>query len=161
MTVKTELSALIATFRNRNHAAPFLAELKRAGFTDDQIGVLAPNGKRSDEVEEDTLAGALSGGLLGAVAGAVASGLIPGIGPVIASGLLAGVLGGAAVGATAGGVLGALIGLGVPEAEARKHEQELLAGRTLVVVQAEARGGEALAILRRCQRDLSTKEGPT
>jgi hypothetical protein len=73
--------------------------------------------------------------------------LIPGVGPIVATGLLAGVLGGAAAGATAGGALGALIGLGIPEDEARSHEEEFLAGRTLVVVQALGRGTEALAIL--------------
>jgi hypothetical protein len=58
-------------------------------------------------------------------------------------------LGGAAAGAAAGGVLGALIALGIPEDEARRHEQEFLAGHTLVVVQALGRGAEALAILDR------------
>ena len=57
----------------------------------------------------------------------------------------------------AGGVLGALIGLGIPETEARRYEAEFHAGRTLVVVQAIGRGGEALAILQRCN---AKKPGP-
>jgi hypothetical protein len=96
--------------------------------------------------------------VLGAVAGLVATGLIPGIGPVFATGLLVGVLGGAAAGAAAGGVLGTLIGLGIPEEKARHYEQEFLAGRTLVAVQAEGRGGEALVILRRCQAARHPRE---
>jgi hypothetical protein len=45
--------------------------------------------------------------------------------------------------------MGALLGLGIPEEEARQYEGHLRAGRTLVAVQAPARCGEALAILRR------------
>ncbi len=103
------------------------------------------------KVEEAAAAGAVTGGALGAFTGAVATGMIPGVGPVVAAGLLAGVLGGAAAGAAAGSVLGALISLGIPDDEARKREQEFLAGRTLVVVQALGRGGEALSILGRDQ----------
>jgi hypothetical protein len=72
---------------------------------------------------------------------------------VIAAGLLAGVLGGAAAGAAAGGIVGALVGLGIPEDEAHRYQEEFLQGRTLVVVQAVARGAEAIGILRRCERD--------
>jgi hypothetical protein len=69
------------------------------------------------------------------------------------------VLGGAAAGATAGGVLGALLGLGIPEEQARQYEQEFLAGRTVVVVQAAGRAAEALAILRRRQDAANEKAG--
>ena len=151
MTVAHEVSALIATFADRSRAERFVKELKRVGFKDDEIGMLSPH-EHKDAVEEDAVAGALTGGALGAVAGAVASGVIPGIGPVIAAGILTGLIGGAAAGAAAGGILGALISLGVPEDQAHNYEEEFLAGRTLVVVQALGRGGVAMEALRRCNR---------
>jgi hypothetical protein len=148
-----QISGVITTFADVRHAKHYVEELKRAGFRDGEVEMHVPHGKAL-EVEEDALAGAISGGMVGAVAGVVATGLIPGAGAVIAGGLLAGALGGAAAGAAAGGILGALVGLGLPEDQARRYEEEFLAGRTLVVVQALGRGGEALDILRRCQADL-------
>jgi hypothetical protein len=149
MKSKREITGVIATFHDRKHAEHYVEELKRAGFKDDEIGILGPPSK-GDNVEEDALAGAITGGMLGAVAGAAATVFIPGIGPFVASGLLVSVLGGTVAGATAGGALGALIGLGIPEEKAREHERELMAGRTLVVVQAEGRGWQAMELLENC-----------
>lgn len=152
MSVARQTTAVIATFASRRHADRFVEELRRAGFGDEEVGVLAPHGPADEtKAEEGAVVGAVSGGALGALAGAVATGLIPGVGPVLAVGLLAGVVGGAVTGAAAGGVVGALVGLGVPEAAARRYEQEVQAGRTLVVVQAPGRSGEALTVLRRCE----------
>lgn len=159
MAVSQEVSALITTFANRKDAERFVTELKRSGFKDAEIGMLSPHDK-ADEIEDDALAGAITGGAVGAAAGAVAAGLIPGIGPVIAAGLLTSLLGGAAAGAAAGGIVGALVGLGIPEDEAQKYQEEFLHGRTLVVVQAVARGGEALGILRRCQQNTAAAAPP-
>jgi Heat induced stress protein YflT len=154
MAVSTQTTALIATFADRRRAERFVEELRREGFQNDEIGMVSPGPEpQESHVGEDAAAGALTGGVLGAFAGALATGLIPGVGPVIAAGLLAGVLGGGAAGAATGGVLGALIGLGVPEEEARRHEQAFQAGRTLVVVQSRTRNAEALAILRRLERE--------
>lgn len=151
MTIKTkdQITALIATFTERRHADHFVDELKRAGFKDDEIGLVAPHDDELEPVEEGAVAGAITGGALGAAAGALATGLIPGVGPVVAAGILTGMLGGLAAGAGTGSLVGALIGLGIPEDEAHKYEQEFLAGRTLVVVQALGRGGDAMAILNR------------
>ncbi len=161
MTSRSQISGVIATFADRAHANHFVAELKRAGFRDDEIEVVAPRGKPSTEVEEDAMAGAISGGMVGAAAGVVAATLLPVLAPVAAAGLLAGALGGAAAGASAGGLLGALVGLGLPEDQARRHEQEVLTGRTLVAVQAIGRGGEAIVILRRCEADLKSTVPPS
>jgi hypothetical protein len=157
MAVSTQTTALIATFADRRRAERFLEELRREGFQSAEIGMVSPHPEApktpETQVEEGAAAGALAGGVLGAFAGALATGLIPGVGPVIAAGLLAGVLGGGVAGAATGGVLGALIGLGVPEEEARLHEQAFQAGRTLVVVQSRTRNAEALGILRRLERE--------
>jgi len=160
MNAKQNISAVIATFADHRHADHFVDELKRAGFKSDEIEVHYAHG-RGENIEEEAVVGAISGGMLGAAAGAVATGLIPGVGPLVAGGVLAGVLGGTAAGVTTGGVIGALVGLGVPEEKARQHEQEFLAGRTLVLVQAVLRGGEALAILRRCEKTLGIRVPPT
>lgn len=153
MTVKQEVSSVLATFADRRHAEYFVEELKRAGFSEDEIVILRPQ-IPAQETDEEAVAGAITGGMVGAVAGAVATGLIPGIGPVLATGLLVGILGGA----TTGGILGALVGLGIHEEKAHRHAQAVEAGHTLVVVQAIGRGGEAVAILRRCEESFSTGE---
>jgi hypothetical protein len=157
MTVSEQVTALIATFRERHQADRFVEELKHAGFQPDQYGLIAPH-EAENPVEEGAVAGAIGGGVIGVAAGAAVTGAIPGIGPMLAGGLLAGVLGGAAAGAAAGGVLGGLIGLGVPEDRAQKYEEEFLAGRTLVVVQAVGRGADALAILNRLNQEAERQE---
>jgi hypothetical protein len=153
MTATEPQTVLIGVFATHAQAEQFVEELRRAGFRDDQFGVATPHTTdRATRVEETALVGAISGGTVGIFAGvAMALGIIPGIGPVLAGGVLAGLLGGVAVGATAGGLIGALIGLGVSEAHARRYEQHLREGRTLVVVKAAERYGEALDILHRCE----------
>jgi hypothetical protein len=148
MSVNQGISSIIATFANRRHADHFVAELKSAGFTDDEIGVISGYSKGED-IEDD------------AVAGAAATVVVPGVGPLVAGGLLAGIVAGTAAGATTGGVLGVLVGLGISEEKARHHEQELRSGRTLVVVQALGRGGDALDILYRCQKSHGLWLPPT
>jgi hypothetical protein len=145
-------TAVIGIFPDRRQALHFVEELKRDGFTDDQIGVATRGAEPAEtQAEGGAITGALAGGTLGGVLGATAAGAIPGFGPVIAAGILASTVGGAAAGATAGGLVGALIGLGIPEDEAHQYDHEFQAGRTLVVVQGEGRLGDAISILRRCQ----------
>jgi hypothetical protein len=157
-------TAVIGVFTDHAQAQRAYDELKKAGFTDSQIGYVARNGASLGEggalahAGEGVAAGAVGGGALGTAWGlAVTSGLLPGIGPVIAAGALAAILASAAAGAAVGGLAGLLVGLGIPEDEAGHYERQLQEGRTLVTVQAGERNGEALAILRRCAdsaRDL-------
>jgi len=157
MPVSEQTTALIAVFKNRPMAEEYLASLRRAGFAESELGIFSPDA--AEQVQEaafaeEATAGAIAGGSVGAFAGALASGVIPAVGPLVAGGLVAGMLGGAAVGATAGGVLGILSGLGLTEEELRRYEREYQAGRTLVIVQTIGRNGEAMGILRQCQKDL-------
>jgi hypothetical protein len=161
----------VGVFRTREEAERAIHDLKRAGFTDDQIGMMMQSehdertaGARRDDAptagtvdldsDRDTKApegagaGAVGGGLVGGVLGAIAAGAIPGIGPIIAVGALAGILGGAAAGAAAGGIVGALVGMGVPEEEAKYYEDEVRTGKALVTVDAAGRYDEAVSILR-------------
>jgi hypothetical protein len=163
MTTTEQATALIGVFQDQHEAQCFIEELRHAGFRTDQIGIAARSAAtKGSSVEEGATAGALTGGALGVLAGiAVVVGLIPGIGPVIAGGVLGSILASTATGAAAGGLLGALVGLGIPEEEARHYESELMAGRTLVVVQGTGRLPEALAILRRCKHPSAHSDGET
>jgi hypothetical protein len=162
MNVSDPQTVFIGTFADPALAGRFVGQLRRAGFADEQVGVLTPDGGgESGRVAETALAGALAGGTTGILAGlALASGLIPGIGPVLAGGLLAGALGGAAVGASAGGLLAALLALGLSEEQAHHYAGQVQAGRTLVAVQAPGRLAEAAAIYRRCEEDAARKAPP-
>ena len=151
-------SLAIGVFPDRAQAERAVEELHRAGFRSEEIGFVTRDGTHlvtdatSTEVraESGAAAGAVTGGILGALLGGVAALSIPGLGPVLAAGLLAGVLGGSAAGAWGGGLLGALIGLALPEEEARYYQEEVQAGRALVMVQAGDRYVETVDILSRC-----------
>jgi hypothetical protein len=154
----TTHTTAIAAFDSRAPAERAIAELICAGFTWSQLGfitrsneeVLTDANDTETRAEGGAAAGAVTGGVLGAVVGGVAALALPGIGPILAAGLLAGVLGGGAVGAWGGGLIGALVGLALPQEEAQYYEEELRAGRTLVLVQAGERYPEAMDILSRC-----------
>jgi hypothetical protein len=148
----------VGVFANRSAADQAIAELKRAGYRDDQIGLVARNasGKtvKTDGAGE-THAG--EGAAIGAVAGAgvaglaslgISFGIIPVIGPILAVGPLAAALISAAGGAAAAGVAGALIGWGIPEEDARYYEGEVQSGRYLVTVECD-RGDDARDLLYR------------
>jgi hypothetical protein len=154
-----EPGGVVALFDDRTHAERALDELIRAGFRPDQVGMAVRDGGEAVEappLEPDTkesegaVTGVVAGGTLGGLVGAaLAAGMVPGVGPVVAGGLLLGALGGAAAGAAGGGLLGTLIGLNVPEEHARHFERHFHSGRTLVVVHAGDRSGEAADVLRR------------
>jgi len=156
-----ERRTAVGVFSDHVQADQAIAELKRAGFRDDQIGVAARDwraqtGTGTVKKEDDTMAGeaALAGAITGAAGGAlvglgILAGVIPVIGPAIAAGTLGIILSNAAAGAAVVGLVGALVGLGIPEEEARYYEEEFKSGRVIVTVKADGRYDEALAILRR------------
>jgi Heat induced stress protein YflT domain len=138
-------------FNSEREAEQALSALKDAGFTPDQVSVVAKDTRgtqqmveRSDMAGAETTgatAGAFLGGLTGGVAGwliGIGALAIPGIGPIVAAGALATTLGGAAVGAVAGGLLGALVGAGIPEDDARTYETHVKEGRILITTQANS-----------------------
>lgn len=149
---------MVGLFHKTIAAERAIRDLKDAGFTDQQIGVLMRDPDQERRLAEDTgtrageaaAAGAVTGGVLGGLVGLLAGVgalVIPGVGPLIAGGALASTLAGAGVGAAAGGLLGALIGLGIPEEEARYYERGLEEGGILVSVDAGPRAVEARNIL--------------
>jgi hypothetical protein len=149
-------STAVGVFKDRGQAERAVEELLRAGFTQDQVGVLARHPEQpagappahATHAAEGGITGVVAGGAFGGILGAVAAGLIPGVGPVIGAGILAATAGGVAAGAAAGGLVGSLVGLAVPEEDARYYQSEFETGRTLVTVKADGRYGEAVEILR-------------
>jgi hypothetical protein len=158
MTSETR-RAIVTSFERREQAEEAVRDLRAAGFQDDEIGWAMREGgppagahetaNGSNHAVEGLTTGALTGGVVGALGAAAVSLLVPGIGPLIGGGILATALGGAAAGAAAGGLVGALAGMGVPEEEARFHEQQFAAGRPVVTLHAGDRTDEGRAILSR------------
>ena len=156
---------VVGLFHDSARAERAIRDLKDAGFTDSQIGVLMQDRAEARKFAEDTgtkagegaAAGAATGGILGGVVGLLAGVgalVIPGIGPIVAGGALASTLAGAGIGAAAGGIAGALIGMGIPEEEAHYYERGFREGGILVSVKAEARKAEARQILLNAGADF-------
>ena len=137
---------IIGLFSDGVAATHALTALLKAGFSQDQLGVVAPH--RQDAPAPLTSDAAVSGGVLGATTGALlaATGVlvIPGIGPILAAGILASLAGGAA-----GWLTGTLVALGIEEEEARHSEARVQGGGTLIVVRPHHREEEAREILLR------------
>src|SRR5919112_1115966 len=114
-TPSTMGHTVVGVFDGQQDAEKALNALKDAGFTPDQVSVVAKDTRetasmveRSDMGGAETSGigtGALLGGLFGGAAGwlvGIGALAIPGIGPIVAAGALATTLGGAAGGAAAG-----------------------------------------------------------
>jgi len=153
-------STIVGVFHDSSHAQEAIRDLKTAGFTEEQIGVISPDHstttgekstkKKGSHVAEGAAAGVAAGAGVGALwALGIAAGVLPVIGPVIAGGLLASVAASAAGGAAIAGIVGALVGLGIPEEDAQYYEGEFKQGRTIVTVKANGRAEEAWEILHR------------
>jgi len=160
---------VVGLFRKTIAAERAIRDLKDAGFTDQQIGVLMRDRDEARRVAEQSgtkageaaAAGAITGGALGGLVGVLAgigALVIPGVGPIIAGGALASTLAGAGIGAAAGGLLGAIVGLGVPEEEARYYETGLQEGGILVSVDAGPRAVEARNILETAGAEFAPRD---
>jgi len=143
------MKTVVGMFDNLSDAHEVVEDLMDAGFTRDDISLVARDrgseyGTHLDqdtgnEVAESTATGAIAGGAIGGLAGLLV-GLgaltIPGIGPVIAAGPIVAGLTGAGIGAAAGGIFGALVGWGIPESEAELYAEGVRRGATIVAVRA-------------------------
>jgi hypothetical protein len=160
-------------FDNREHALAAVRDLEAAGFSGDDLGVVASNADNTgvSDTREDhgkatgsgTGIGATLGTLVGGGAGlaaALGALAIPGVGPIVAAGALVATLTGAGAGALAGGILGGLTGLGVSETEAPVYAEGVRRGGSLVTVRTDStRKGEVEAILaRHSPVDISQRE---
>jgi uncharacterized protein (TIGR02271 family) len=158
---------VVGLFRDTAQAEEAIRDLKAAGFSDREIGVIMQDRDEQRRLATDTgtkagegaATGAVSGGVLGGIVGLLAGVgalVIPGVGPIVAGGALASTLAGAGIGAAAGGLIGALIGMGIPEEDARYYESGLREGGILVTVEAGANVAEA----RRILLDAGAQFGP-
>ncbi len=140
--------AVFCLCRTDQQASKIVDDLKRAGFSNNDISVLFPDKsgtkdfahEKKTKAPEGATAGAGTGGLLGGALGwlaGVGALAIPGIGPFIAAGPIMAALGGAAIGAGTGGLIGALVGLGIPEYEAKRYEGKLKEGNILISVHSD------------------------
>ena len=153
MTKKNSTCATtVGVFVTREAADRAVEDLRKAGYRDDQIGLISKDDsgkavKRDGAGSADTNAG--EGAAIGAAAGAAGgiatgvaigvgmlAGVIPVIGPFIALGtILAAGATGAAAGAATFGLAGALVGWGIAEDEAKYYEGRVQAGQHLVTVE--------------------------
>ncbi|MCE9579388.1 MAG: general stress protein [Deltaproteobacteria bacterium] len=150
---------MIGVFHSLGDAHRAIDQLRDAKFSDKKVGVLSHDKHGDPEVKSfkdmhgnKSGTGAAIGAAAGAGGGAlwalgIAAGILPAIGPVIAGGIFAAIAASAASGAAAGVMVGALTGLGVTDDEATYYDEQFKAGRTVVVVQAGDRAGEAYEIL--------------
>jgi hypothetical protein len=158
----TMRGVVVQSFRTETDATEAIRDLQAAGFTANDISVVAKDKDVARGVAADTgteaaegaatglVAGGVLGGIVAALAGASAVAL-PGVGWVI-GGTLAGVL----VGGAAGAITGGLIGMGIPEQEAKHYNERYKAGDVIVTVIGGDREPEARRIL---QRDSTTDFG--
>jgi hypothetical protein len=158
-TNTTRRSIVVGVFRDRGNAQQAIGDLKQAGFTDGQIGLVTRHPEGEPTVDAPSGANMAAGAGIGAAAGAGLGALwalgiatlgFPALGPVLVGGtLMAALAASIGSGAVVGTLLGALIGLGIPEEEAKYYEQEVHAGRTVVTVRADSRFEEAWQIMNR------------
>jgi len=157
---------VVGLFDNMQDAHAAVQDLTNAGFTADDVSIVANNASGEYGVSDGGGSEAAEGAGAGATGGAILGGLggllvglgalaIPGIGPVVAAGSLATTLGttlaGAGLGAAAGGLVGALVGAGIPEEDANVYAEGIRRGGALVTVQADTddRADRAADILDR------------
>lgn len=145
-------------FKDLDDAHAAIEELHKAGFADEQIGVLTDEEALKQRARRDVSAGAVAkdaattaaagsavGGLTGLLA-TLAAISIPGFGPALVAGSLAAPLIGAAGGAGVGGLVGALLGgsadLHVTQEKAAEYAERIHQGGVLVSVTAEGPAGD-------------------
>ncbi|MGE5586480.1 MAG: general stress protein [Bacillota bacterium] len=142
-----QVANVIGTFDSRDQAERAIEELKRKGFSDDKVSIVAKEdrakgGDRGEggltmrRGENDLTGGTVTGGAIGGATGLLA-GLgalaIPGVGPIVAAGPIAAGL----TGAVTGGIVGGLVDLGIPEERGRYYENKVKEGKILAVVKAD------------------------
>jgi hypothetical protein len=145
-------------YDTREHAVAAISDLEAAGFSHDDLGIVATNPDNTTytdttphhdraETKSGTGIGAALGTFLGGGAGlaaALGAIAIPGIGPLVAAGAL----------------VGSLTGHGVHESEAPVYAEGMRRGGSLVTARVdESRAAEVEAILsRHSPVDISARE---
>lgn len=164
-TPLTEGSATlgVGAVKTNDQAEHLITVLRQAGFSDNDISVIAPGSELKDDSKlaidhepgndpadekprdgSDKLKGltigAVSGGvILGTIGGLIglASLAIPGLGLIVVAGPIAAALTDAAAGGAVGLIAGALMGMRIPEHRAKQYEESVREGNTLVSVHTQ------------------------
>ena len=169
------MKTVVGLFDSLGEAQSATRDLIAAGYSRDDIGVLASDATgewsryktslegaapmstlegaapASEEVRSGVGTGTMVGGLGGLLVG-LTSLAIPGIGWLAAAGTLATTLLGASMGGAAGGLFTAVEKLGVPKDKTGYYAEALRQGGILVLVRlAEEQVDEAMAIMERHQ----------
>jgi hypothetical protein len=158
--------AVIGMADSQAQAERIVTALHEAGFAGNNISVLLPDKKgtqdfaheQNTKAPEGAVAGVGTGGVLGGTFGllvGLGSLAIPGLGPLIAAGPLLAALSGAAAGAAVGGLAGALVGMGIPELEAKAYEGKIKGGNILIAVHTES--AEERSKAETVFKDMGTK----
>jgi uncharacterized membrane protein len=140
---------LVAVFDSASGAEKAVSELRRQGFTQEEISIVSK--KHSDDqgkrYEDDITDGALTGSTLGGIGGLLVGAgalAIPGIGPIVAAGPIAAALSGA----LAGGVAGGLIDWGIPAEASKRYETHVSAGSILAILKTQqSKANQASSLL--------------
>ncbi|WP_252504448.1 general stress protein [Sporosarcina sp. Marseille-Q4943] len=135
---------IVGVYENEQQVAGVIEDLKKKGYTTEEISVIAKNTKNlpniAQEVKPSTKDGAIAGaatggaiGLAGVIAG-LSTVLIPGFGALLAAGPIITTIGGAVVGANsgAGGLKHALMEMGITDDEAERYSKDAEDGKILV-----------------------------
>ena len=155
--------SVIGTFDTVQGAEDAIRALNQGGFPIQQVSIIGQDLKSERDVHGFVTTGDVAktgagigawvGGLFGLLVGAAVL-FVPGFGPLIIAGpaaaWLLGGIEGAIVGAAGGGILGGLIGVGVSRQHIVKYEEQLKAGKSLVVAHGSA---EDVARARACCRE--------
>ncbi|MFL5330741.1 MAG: hypothetical protein ACJ8C4_17720 [Gemmataceae bacterium] len=156
MEATATATTAVGVFDDKNQAGIAIDALKKAGFTEQQIGVASHevtkhfggvNAQEQHTAESGAIRGSLVGTGVGAVLGLAGASLIPGVLPFVAGSLLVSTLVGGAAGAAVGAFAGPFIALGMSEHEANIHAQHVAAGKTVLLVYAPDRRDEARDIM--------------
>ena len=145
-----EIRGVVAVYDTMAAATETVSSLARAGIPPERLSVITQNLESEttvhgfvtmgDVASEGALTGAGVGAVFGLLTGA-AFFVVPGVGPVLAAGALVapllGFMEGMAGGAAVGGLVGAITGHFMGKRHIPKLEQQLRAGKYLVIVDGE------------------------
>jgi hypothetical protein len=141
---------IVGIYDREDKAVQAVEDLKSQGYAQKDISMITNNREMLEKLgineptrskmNEGAKTGAATGSLIGGLAGLLAgfgAFTIPGIGPILAAGPIVAAFVGGSAGIGVGGITGALIGLGIPEEEANRYEQEMQQEKILVLVEKQ------------------------
>lgn len=138
---------VVGLFEHADNARTAIDRLRREGYDEENIGVIAAEAASGPDVEVEKKSRVPEGAAIGAGAGGAAAALAVGLTSVgvistggvglLAAGPIVAALAGAGAGAAGGGLLGTLVGLGLAEDEAKIVDEEVSDGAVVVAVESE------------------------